>query len=182
VVYRVKQFFDALAARTDENDERELARLLTPPQRELFRRMAPNDQRHALNVCATLRQAGHDDPDLLKAALLHDAGKAAGRIWLWQRTLIVLLQRWAPDVLRWLSRGDSPAQAPRWRRGFVVNRLHPELGAQWAAQAGCLPTTVALIRRHQDPVQGPGSEARPEEIKDYQERLLVALQWADGVN
>jgi hypothetical protein len=180
-VYRVRQFLDALAARIDEDDEQELARLLTPPQRELFRRMAPNDQRHALNVCATLHQAGYDDPDLLKAALLHDAGKAAGRIWLWQRTLIVLLRRWAPHVLRWLARGDCPAKAPWWRRGFVVNRLHPQLGAQWAAQTGCLPTTVALIRRHQDPLQVPPLEARPEE-KDYQERLLVALQWADGVN
>jgi len=32
---------------------------------------------------------------------------------------------------------------------------------------------VALIRRHQEPVQV---------VKSEQDRLLAALQWADGVN
>ncbi len=166
-MYRSRQFFGALTARTDDSDEQTLVRLLTPPQLALFRRMARNDQRHSLDVCATLRQAGHEDPTLLTAALLHDAGKAAGRIWLWQRTLVVLLARWAPGLLRWLERGDI--QAPWWRRGFVVNRAHPELGARWAAEAGCSPATVDLIRRHQH-------------IATDQERLLLALQWADGVH
>jgi hypothetical protein len=172
-VYRFRQFFCALTARVGDDEEWALAELLTPPQRDVFRRMAPNDQRHSLNVCVTLRQAGYDDPALLTAALLHDAGKAAGRIWLWQRTLIVLLKRWAPGLLRWLEHGASCEEAPWWRRGFVINRLHPELGARWAAQVGCSSTTVALIRRHQELVQI---------VKSEQDRLLAALQWADGVN
>ncbi len=170
-MYRFRQFFGALTARTDDHDELVLARLLTPTQLALFRRMARNDQHHSLNVCATLRQAGHENPALLAAALLHDVGKAAGRIWLWQRALVVLLTRWAPGVLRWLARGDH--QAPWWRRGFVVNRVHSELGARWAAEAGCAPATVDLIRRHQETV--PAS-------KTSQERPLLALQWADGAN
>jgi hypothetical protein len=172
-VYRVRQFFGALTARIEEEDERELTRLLTPAQRKLFRHMARNDQRHSIDVCATLRQAGEVNPDLLAAALLHDAGKASGRIWLWQRTLIVLLRRWAPGVLDWLARGSSEAAVSWWRRGFVVNGLHPDLGARWAAEAGCSPTTVALIRRHQEPLKT---------IENEQDRLLAALQWADGVN
>jgi hypothetical protein len=172
-VYRVKQFFGALLARVDEDDEQVLARLLTPPQRELFRRMARNDQRHSLDVCATLRRAGHADPDLLAAALLHDAGKAAGRIALWQRTAIVLLKRWSPGLLGWLARGDDPTTAPWWRQGFVVNKLHPALGAQWAKRAGCSPTTVALICRHQEAIRT---------VHDHQDRLLATLQRADGEN
>lgn len=172
-MYRARQFFSALIARTDDTDGRELDQLLTSPQQDLFRRMALNDQRHSLEVCATLRQAGHDAPDLLAAALLHDVGKAAGRIWLWQRTLIVLLERSGPGVLRWLARGSHQSDAPWWRRGFVINQLHPELGARWAAEAGCSPMIVALVRRHQIPVKT---------IKNDQDRLLAMLQWADGVN
>jgi len=172
-VYRVKQFFGALTARIEEEDEQELTRLLTPDQSSLFRQMARNDQRHSIDVCATLCQAGEANPDLLAAALLHDAGKAAGRIWLWQRTLIVLLRRWAPGALDWLAQGSSETTVPWWRRGFVINRLHPELGARWAAEAGFSSTTVALIRRHQEPL---------ETIENEQDRLLAALQWADGVN
>lgn len=172
-MYRFRQFFGALTARIDENDEQELARLLTPTQRALFRRMAPNDRRHSVNVCATLRQAGHDDVDLLAAALLHDVGKAAERIWLWQRTLIVLLERWAPSLLSWLARGSHQSAAPWWRRAFVINRIHPELGADWVAEAGCSPLTVTLIRRHQQPVRT---------IRDDRDRLLAALQRVDGAN
>jgi hypothetical protein len=146
---------------------------LTPSQRKLFLRMAPNDQRHSLEVYATLCQAGDDNPDLLKAALLHDVGKAAGHIMLWQRVLIVLLQRWAPNILAWFARGSYDDRLPWWRRGFVINRRHPDVGARWAAEAGCSRTTVALIQRHQEST---------ENIKRNQDRLLERLQWADGAN
>lgn len=172
-MYRVKQFLGALTARIAEDDERELYRLLTPSQRELFRRMAPADQHHSLDVCRTLLHEGDDDPDLLVAALLHDAGKSAGHIWLWQRTLIVVLRRWAPRLLDWLAQDSKQDPAPWWRTGFVVNRLHAERGALWAAEAGCSPTTVILIRRH---------EERINAIESHQDRLLDALQQADGVN
>jgi hypothetical protein len=172
-VYRVRQFSQALTSSNNPDEELELARILAPSQHDLFRLMAPNDQRHSANVYATLRQADKNEPDLLVAALLHDVGKSAGRIWVWQRTLIVLLQRWAPGLLNWLSRGSCHNEAPWWRKGFVINRLHPELGARWAAEVGCTPNTVALIRRHQE---------RVKSITSDQDRLLATLQWADGEN
>ena len=172
-MYRVKQYSRALTAHINADEEQELTRLLAPSQHDLFRRLAPNDQRHSANVCTTLRQTDENEPDLLVAALLHDVGKSAGRIWLWQRTLIVLLQRCAPGLLYWLSRGSCHNEAPWWRKGFVINRLHPELGARWAAEVGCTPTTVALIRRHQE---------RVKSITSDQDRLLATLQWADGEN
>ena len=172
VRYRVGQFFQALAARVPEEDVEQALYSLTPEARELFRRQARPDQRHALAVYTTLRRAGHTDADLLAAALLHDAGKAAARVPAWQRAIMVLLERFAPRLLAYLSQGE-----PRgWRCPFVVHTKHPEVGAQWAQDVGCSPRTVALVRRHQErPVSGSALSAE-------EEQWLATLQAADSLN
>jgi hypothetical protein len=171
-VYRVRQFVNAVLARVSPEELREADEVLPPGAQELFRKMSAPDQRHSLNVMRALRRAGHAQADLLASALLHDAGKSAAKIYPWHRAIIVLSQRFAPGLLAWLTGGEPRRQA--WRKPFVVHCAHPEIGADWAAQAGCSPLTVSLIRRHQEPLRcAPQNE---------EERLLVALQNADGVN
>ena len=188
VRYRVGQFLRALAAEVPEEEVEQAMRILPPKARRLFRRQAVQDQRHALAVYHTLRQAGHKNPQLLTAALLHDAGKAAARIPAWQRAVIVLLERFAPRLLAGLSQGapqgcalslpKGPALSlPKgWRRPFVVHARHPQAGARWAEEAGCSPLTVALIRRHQDQSTGCSPLAVEED------QLLAALQAADNLH
>ena len=169
-LYRVRQFLGALLARVSSEELRQADEVLPPGAQALFRKMSVPDQRHSLNVMRTLRRAGHSEVDLLAAALLHDVGKADAKIHSWHRAIIVLSRRFAPGLLAWLTHGE-----PRGvRRPFVIHRQHMEIGAQWAAQAGCSPLTVSLIRRHQEPL-------RREPVGD-EERLLIALQHADGVN
>jgi hypothetical protein len=73
---RVQQFYQAVFARV-RADEYELIReRLSPAQAALFMRMMRSDQRHCLDVYYTLIQAGYQEDDLLRAALLHDAGKS----------------------------------------------------------------------------------------------------------
>ena len=169
-LYRVRQFVGAWLARVSPEELREADKVLPPGAQELFRKMSVPDQRHSLNVMRTLRRAGHSEADLLAAALLHDVGKSAAPVHSWQRAIIVLGKRFAPGLLAWLTHGE-----PRGlRRAFVIHRQHMEIGAQWAAQAGCSALTVSLIRRHQ--------EALRREPQNEEERLLLALQQADGVN
>jgi hypothetical protein len=170
VFYRVRQFVSAWLARVSPEELREADEFLPPGAQELFRKMSAPDQRHSLNVMRTLRRAGHSQADLLAAALLHDVGKSAAKIYPWHRAIIVLGKRFAPGLLAWLTSGE-----PRGlRRPFVIHCQHMGIGAQWAAQAGCSPLTVSLIRRHQ--------EALRREPQNEEERLLVALQQADSVN
>ena len=169
-IYRVRQFVSALLAHVSPEDLREADELLPPPAQELFHRMGAPDQQHALNVMRALRRDGSAGPDLLAAALLHDVGKSAAQIRPWHRAIVVLSKRFAPRVLEWLAAGE-----PRgWRRPFVVHARHAAMGAEWAAQAGCSALAVSLIRRHQEPLhRAPCGE---------EERLLAALQRADGAN
>ncbi len=161
-VYRTRQFFRALTASLVGEDWGPVEEVLTPAQRALFARMSPADRRHGLAVYRALVAQGASAHDLLVAALLHDAGKAAVPFLLGVRVAVVLLGRFAPRLLERLSEGRGGP--------FTLYRHHAEIGAEWAARAGCSPLAVALIRHHERPVERPDSE---------EGRLLAQLQQVD---
>lgn len=170
-VYRVQQFIRAVGAWfwPEEIEETLLSRYLSPRGVDLFRTMPRYDQQHALSVYQTLEQQGHEEPDLLAAAWLHDVGKTAprsGGVRLWHRVAVVLMRAFWPGLLEQVGQ-DRPES---WRQPFYVQQHHAAIGAELALQAGCSLTTVDLIRRHEDP---PGQA---------DDALLVALRAADGAS
>ena len=179
VLYRTRQFFAALKPRVSDADREDLAAVFAANAKALtlFERMSAADQQHALAVLKTLPSAQtlNVPPDayaaLQQAALLHDVGKAMGQP-LAHRVVIVLLQARWPGALQALSK--APLTCSAWRRPFVINARHPEIGAKWAREAGCRPLTVDLIKGHQGPPVG-----QPETLF---EKLHQALYEADGKN
>ncbi len=176
--YRVRQFFEAVVshlAPLKEVERAEAHAVLPEPARRLFDAMPRNDQRHSLQVLRALRARGYGgatlpEAALLQAALLHDAAKAAGDVTLLHRVAVVLLKAFRPNWLaRWRDATAPSRNDLRYPFWALVN--HPELGAHLAAEAGCLPEAVLLIRRHQDPAAATGDAA----IDD----VLAALQAAD---
>lgn len=173
IKYRVIQVVASLRPTTTADEHALLAQWLPPQGVALFAQMASRDQRHSLDVFKTLRAAGHDQPDLLAAALLHDVAKTVHegrRLRLHHRVAIVLLNAGRPDLVEQVARQD-PAD---WRHPFYVHLHHPEQGAALARQAGCSELTATLIRRHQDKLASP-----PVSETD---RLLVLLQAADDAH
>lgn len=170
-VYRVRQFIQAAGAwfRPASVEESLPSQHLPPPAVDLFWAMPNQDRQHALLVFRTLQQQGYDDPDLLAAALLHDAGKSVspgGGPRLHHRVVVVLMHALWPDLLERLGKEERGG----WRRPFYVQHNHAALGAELARQAGCSSVTVDLVRRHEGPA-GEGDDP-----------LLVALQAADDTN
>jgi hypothetical protein len=124
------------------SDERTgLTDWLTPTQLALFDAMHVADRRHGLDVVATLRSEGVGDAEVLLAGLLHDAGK--GRTGVLPRIAHSLGQAYGSWV--WRVVGVTPGMASAIDR----LRVHAESSAALAAEAGCSPRTVELIR-HQD--------------------------------
>ncbi len=160
--YRSTQFFSTLWAPFLPVDVAYAAAHLTPGLLALFRRMSRAEQHHGIAVCRALESQGHQDTNLLAAALLHDVGKITAPPRLWERVIVVLAEHFLPiRAERW-----AQEETPRgWRRGFVIRRLHPVWGAELAAQAGATPRTVALIRQHHSTAED--------------DALLAALQAAD---
>lgn len=142
-LYRSRQFFGSVRPRVDEVLREQAFAILNDSQRTLFSSMTTRDKQHCLDVYNALREKGHDDNDLLIAALLHDAGK--GTIELWHRVAFVVLEATSP---RLLDRFARPGNGGNWRQALHRCRNHPELGAELARQAGSSERVVTLISEH----------------------------------
>lgn len=134
----------------------EVAHRLPASTLPLFESMSGADQQHALRVYRGLQARGCSDEDMLAAALLHDVGKAGGRVPFWTRPVIVLGKRLAPHLLARLAAYPN-AGHPRWRRSLGYAWWHAEIGAELAAQAGLSKRAVLYIRTHHQ-AHGPAAE------------------------
>lgn len=139
-MHRVAQLLAHVRARVDPAEEAFARRILPPRAFALFASMPVADRRHALDVAGKLLAAGHEDPDLLSAALLHDAAKGH-RLRLWHRVAGVLLERLWPSGLGLLARRDPRS----WRHAFHLYLHHEPMSAALARKAGCPPRVAAFI-------------------------------------
>ena len=139
-VYRTRQFRDHLLARVTQAERIQAHDLLPAGAAAVFDAMPVADQRHALDVVRRLIAAGQTDPDLLAAALLHDAGKGKA-VRLWHRVVAVLVGALAPSRLEALGSPDPDS----WRHGFWVQLHHESRSARAALEAGCGPRVAAFI-------------------------------------
>jgi hypothetical protein len=140
-VHRVGQFVAHVRARVTPDEERWVSSVLPSDAVALFAAMPVADRRHALDVADRLLAAGRDDRDLLAAALLHDAAKGH-RMRLWHRVAGVLLEAFAPSLLRRLGDPDPTS----WRHPFHLYLHHGPMSAELAELAGCSPRVAAFIR------------------------------------
>jgi len=158
LVYRLWQVRQQLGfvAPLSAEERLEVARWLPASALPLFNSMSAADQRHSLRVCQGLQARGCTDPDLLAAALLHDVGKAQGRVPFWTRPAIVLGKLCAPRLLSRLATYPR-AGLSRWRRSLGYAWWHAEIGAEMAAKAGLSERVALYIRTHHQP-DGPAAE------------------------
>ena len=170
LLYRTRQFWQALWWAPAREDLDRLQSLLSPGMMALFHQLQPGEQAHSLLVWRRLVDQGERDPDLLAAALLHDAGKSRVPLQVWERVLIVLLKAFFPGLAEHWGAGAAKG----WRRALVVAAQHPAWGAEMARRAGASARTQELIRRHQEKL--PHEETQPGSLEV---RLLRKLQAVD---
>ena len=140
-MHRVRQFASHVRARVSPDETALAHRILPAAAAPLFDAMPVADRRHALDVVDRLLAAGHDDPDLLVAALLHDAAKGR-RMRLPHRVAGVLLEAVAPRLLRRLATADERS----WRHPLHLYLHHAELSADLARQGGGSERAARFIR------------------------------------
>ena len=154
-LWQVRQQLGSVPPLTSE-ERLEVANRLPSSALPLFESMSDADQQHALRVCRGLQARGCSDEDMLAAALLHDIGKANGRVPFWTRPVIVLGKQLAPRLLERLASYPRAGQ-PRWRRSLGYAWWHADIGADMAAEAGLSQRAVLYIRTHHQ-ARGPAAE------------------------
>ncbi len=169
--YRIWQFWQSLGKPPCDLAWHKVEGLLTPRELALFRQLPVPDQNHSLRVLNTLERGGESDPDLLKAALLHDIGKILHPLRRWERVYAVLLGNLFPETAaRW-----GKMEPRGLRRAPVIIQQHPVWGAGLAEEAGCSSRVVDLIRYHErEELTGLLDQAGVE--------LMEKLQRADNSN
>lgn len=143
----MRQFAGSLRGGLNTRQRAEVDRLLTTEQKTLFYQMAPPYQRHSFVVYGKLVVDGCDDPEVLRAGLLHDVGK--GNVALPYRVAVVLLDAFCPRLLEALS---AESESRSWRHPFYVAARHAELGALKLTGAGCGGRLVEIVRTHHGPL------------------------------
>ena len=143
--YRVRQFFQGLAARVEPHELALATQALPPEAAALFLRLPVDVQRHSLNVLATVHERGFYNADLDAAALLHDVGKLAAdeagvRLGPWLRGPLVLLEAFTPARLYSISaRRPRPRLALCRLRVLGASALGRRAGAASRLQRPDLP-------------------------------------------
>jgi putative nucleotidyltransferase with HDIG domain len=124
---------------------------LVGPERALFHAMDPRERDHGVRVARTLLRRTPDvDAVVVRAALLHDVGKARRRYAVHERVLVHLLP------------GPVPPPEPL-RVGVAGARQvaahHPAYGAAMLRDAGAPARLADLVARHHAPGNDPQARA-----------------------
>ena len=141
---KARRFVRYFAGRVSPRERRDLTGWLTPAQLKLFESMHRADQRHGLDVVASLRADGQTNPDLLLAGLLHDCAKGRA-LHVWHRIGWSLADHYGRRVERLVLR------VPTFRPAFQTMATHATRSADLALQAGCSLATADLIRNQAEP-------------------------------
>ena len=157
-----RRFVATVLGRFELENQQVLERYVSVPEHALFKAMTSADQRHCFDLFERLRVDGHSDPDLLRAALLHDVGKATVRIPVVVRVIYTLAVRLSPRVADWLAFSGMG-----WRRPFFVVTHHARLGAAAAQRAGSNERVAALIAGH----GARGADVLSQTLYDYDCRM-----------
>lgn len=151
VLNRIKQFWNALFSKLNHDDIVLLKAYLNEQEQFLFSGMDRQTQTHCVRVARTTlkmlpKYSFLNKQTVVKAALLHDIGKPPNVIRTFDRVLIVLLNRFAPRLIKKLL--ESPRSYGHFQKAIISHIRHPELGAQLAESYNLSKEIVTLIKQH----------------------------------
>ncbi|MBI5700426.1 HDIG domain-containing protein [Candidatus Saganbacteria bacterium] len=141
IIYRIQQFLFSMSARMHDRDTAFARQYLDIKESALFFSLPPFEQKHAVVVAE--KMAGFakgmksvDQRKLIRLGLLHDIGKAAVRLSIFDKTILVVLHRAIPPLYNFLAQKGEPENASRSFRKYYVHKHHGMIGAKMLERIG----------------------------------------------
>jgi putative nucleotidyltransferase with HDIG domain len=176
---RVKQFISAITAKISATDEVFFTDYLTVSEQKLFRQLTVSDQRHSLNVAYTAQQLAGRSPRLrlrllIRAALLHDVGRAQYNLSTANKVLAVLLSATFPHfALHWAQSDELQSKfsfIESFHQALFIYYHHGEMGARRLQELGIELEIIQMVARHHQRIAS-------DDVAE-----LVLLRQADQMN
>lgn len=153
--YRLRQFFLAITSRLTDLDRAFVAKYLSIPERALFEQLPRDEQKHSIIVARKMITVAHgtrlDERLLAKIGLLHDVGKSAVRLGLFDRSLMVVLKKTIRPTYDLIALRGKEIGASGFERKFHVHKEHASIGAELLRRAGTEASVVLAIEGHDEP-------------------------------
>jgi putative nucleotidyltransferase with HDIG domain len=161
--YRIKQFCWALNAHIGEKEANFIMEYLNPEEYGLFMRLSSSEQMHSIRVAKNVQLLCEnnecDTRFLIKTALLHDIGKVRGRLNVFDKSVIVLLNYFTRGKIKKYNR----------IRKIDIYYNHGDIGCSLLKEYSANERMLYLIKNHHD-----------EKIQDDEE--LNILRVCDNKN
>lgn len=140
-MHRIKQFFKGITAYFSCYSDEIADRYLNIREKEKFMELPKHERAHALNTASIIESFNlqRNREVLIKAALLHDIGKAGSSIGLIKKSVLVLTDKFFPYFSHKLSLKINM---------FNVYYKHPDLGAEILKTTGTDERVILLVKYH----------------------------------
>lgn len=103
-LYRIKQFYWSITSRIDLEDEELINKYLNTQEKKLLGSLSVYEQKHSVNVAKDVikeyKNNNIKSDTLIKAALLHDIGKAYKKLNPFEKSIVVILNNLSKEKLR----------------------------------------------------------------------------------
>lgn len=156
VVYRLKQLFFALFARMRDEDKVFARQNLNIKEAALFFGLPEFEQKHGVVVAQRMMgeaKGRHDlsERKVIRLGLLHDIGKSAVRLSVFDKSALVILHRILPFIYNYFARLGEKEQSFAFFRKFYVHKHHGLIGSILLKRIGESHDILSEVASHDKP-------------------------------
>lgn len=157
LIYRIKQLLFALSAKMSYEDRLFIQQYLDIKEAALFFSLPSFEQKHAVTVAYRMAAESKNFPILdkrkiIRLGLLHDIGKAAIRLSILDKVLLVTIKRFLPFVYKLFAGLGRHENSSAIFRQFYVHKHHGLIGSKMLEKIGESSDIVNEVAQHDKPI------------------------------